>query len=44
MTTWDVAPDGKHFLVEMNPNPTEHPMLGVENWFDELQQLAPAKR
>ena len=43
-STWDVAPDGKHFLVELIPDTSFATMLGVENWFEELNRLAPVKK
>jgi Tol biopolymer transport system component len=35
-TTWDVAPDGKHFLAELMPKSADLHMETVVNWFDEL--------
>ena len=43
-STWDVAPDGNRFLVELSSKTSLSPMLGVENWFEELQRLSPVKR
>jgi Tol biopolymer transport system component len=45
-TTWDVAPDGKRFLVELTPlGPSgTSRMNGVMEWFDELRRRAPAKK
>ena len=40
---FEVAPDGKRFIVEILPASATH-MIGVENWFDELNRLAPVKR
>ena len=43
-TTWDVAPDGDHFLVEIVGTPgTGSVFVTVTNWFDELRRRAPAK-
>ena len=41
-TTWDVAPDGKQFLVEQLPSGGTFRMAVVVNWFDELREKAPA--
>ena len=35
-TTWDVAPDGKHFLAELLPKSADLHMETVVNWFDVL--------
>jgi len=44
-TTWDVAPDGKRFLVEISESTTSGRRLdAVVNWFDELRRRAPARR
>jgi hypothetical protein len=40
-TTWGVAPDGQHFLVEAVANGGT--MVTVTNWFDELRRRAPIK-
>ena len=40
-TTWDVAPDGKQFLVEQLPSRGTFRMAVVVNWFDELRRKAP---
>jgi hypothetical protein len=42
---WDVAPDGKRFLVVKEPEATasEAKMQAVVNWFEELRQKAPRK-
>jgi serine/threonine-protein kinase len=42
-TTWDVAPDGKHFLTELLPTGTDVHMETVVNWFTELQQRVPTR-
>jgi dipeptidyl aminopeptidase/acylaminoacyl peptidase len=40
---WDVAPDGKRFLVEQIPvDETPHSLQGVVNWFEELRRRVPA--
>jgi serine/threonine-protein kinase len=41
-TTWDVAPDGKRFLVEFIPKSVDLHMETVVNWFDELRRRVPA--
>ena len=45
--TWDVSPDGQHFLMtrfgDRTPNPVTE-MILVQNWFEELWRLAPAKK
>ncbi len=44
-TTWDVAPDGEHFLVEQtSPTGTGAVFAVVTNWFDELRRRAPSKK
>ena len=44
-TTWDVAPDGKRFLVEISESTgSGRRMEAVVNWFDELRRRAPVKR
>jgi eukaryotic-like serine/threonine-protein kinase len=40
--TYDVAPDGRRFLMIKNTGPAEPPQLVVVlNWFEELRRLAP---
>jgi DNA invertase Pin-like site-specific DNA recombinase len=41
-STFAVAPDGQHFLVETVQNGAV--FVTVTNWFDELRRRAPAKR
>jgi serine/threonine-protein kinase len=41
-TTWGVAPDGQHFLVESFQNGGT--LVTVTNWFDELRRRAPVKK
>jgi serine/threonine-protein kinase len=41
-TTWDVAPDGKRFLVEFFPSGSNLRLETVVNWFDELRRRVPA--
>ena len=41
-TTWGVAPDGQHFLVETISSSAT--IVTVTNWFDELRRRAPAKK
>jgi hypothetical protein len=45
-TTFDVAPDGKRFLVELvgGTDPGGRRMVGVDNWFEELKRRVPVKR
>jgi hypothetical protein len=44
-TTWDVAADGKRFLVETPPtNTSGRFMEAVVNWFDELNRRVPVKK
>ena len=45
--TWDVAPDGKRFLVQLASDlraTAGLPVVAVTGWFDELRRLAPAKK
>jgi tRNA A-37 threonylcarbamoyl transferase component Bud32/dipeptidyl aminopeptidase/acylaminoacyl peptidase len=41
-TTWGVAPDAQHFLVETVANGGT--LVTVTNWFDELRRRAPVKK
>ena len=41
-STWGVAPDGQHFLVESVQNNAA--LVIVTNWFDELRRRAPVKK
>jgi Tol biopolymer transport system component len=41
-TTWGVAPDGQHFLVESVQSGAV--FVSVTNWFDELRRRAPVKK
>ena len=41
-TTWGVAPDGQHFLVESVSNGGT--LVTVNNWLDELRRRAPVKK
>jgi hypothetical protein len=45
-TTFDAAPDGKRFLVELigSMDPGGRHMIGIDNWFDELKRRVPVKR
>jgi Tol biopolymer transport system component len=45
-TTWDIAPDGQRFLVELTTISTDGKgrMVLVTNWFDDLRRRAPAKK
>jgi len=44
--TWDISPDGQRFLMakheERKPQPVTELIL-VQNWFEELKRLSPAK-
>ena len=44
-STWDVAPDGKRFLIEQSVAAPEgvRKMHAVVNWFEELSRLVPTK-
>jgi len=42
-TTWNVAPDGKHFLAELLPKSADLHMETVVNWFDELRVRVTAR-
>jgi eukaryotic-like serine/threonine-protein kinase len=41
-STWGVAPDGQHFLVESVQSGST--LVIVTNWFDELRRRAPVKK
>lgn len=41
-TTWGVAPDGQHFLVETVQS--HGVLVTVTNWFEELRRRAPTKK
>ena len=45
-TTFDAAPDGKRFLVELigSTDPGGRRMVGIDNWFEELKRRVPVKR
>jgi hypothetical protein len=44
-TTWDPAPDGERFLVEvLSTSQTGSVFATVTNWFDELRRRAPSKK
>jgi Tol biopolymer transport system component len=44
-TTWDVAPDGDHFLVEVTPTVDGGSVfVTVTEWFEELRHRAPSKK
>jgi hypothetical protein len=40
-TTWDIAPGGEKFLVEVSRVTTGATFAAVTNWFDELRRRAP---
>ena len=42
-TTFDPAPDGKHFLVELDHGLSQKVISGITDWFSELRQKAPVK-
>jgi Tol biopolymer transport system component len=44
-STWDVAPDGEHFLVEITQiTGVGSTFATVTNWFDELRRRAPPRK
>ena len=43
-TTWDVTPDPKRFLIELNGSDEGSTLAIVTNWFDELRRRAPARK
>jgi serine/threonine-protein kinase len=45
-TTWDPAPDGKRFLIELTPAAEQagQRMQGVSDWFEELRRRVPVKK
>ena len=43
-TTWDVAPDGNRFLVELFPSGNSLRLETVVNWFDDLRRRVPAAK
>ena len=42
-TTFDAAPDGKHFLVELGHGPPQQVIAGITDWFSELLQKVPVR-
>jgi hypothetical protein len=43
--SYDVAPDGQHFVtVESNELESPTQLVLVQNWFQELERLAPSTR
>ena len=42
-STFDPAPDGKHFLVELAHGPPQKVIRGITDWFSELRQSAPGR-
>jgi len=42
-TTFDSAPDGKHFLVELPPELSKQGIIGISDWFSELRQKSPVR-
>jgi Tol biopolymer transport system component len=42
-TTFDAAPDGKHFLVELAHGPPQRVISGITDWFSELRQKSPVR-
>ncbi len=45
--TWDISPDGRRFLAVKRDTSKLQPiteMILVQNWFEELKRLAPAKK
>ena len=44
-TTWDVAPDGQQFLIELSRSGASATVVAsVTDWFEELRRRAPAKK
>jgi serine/threonine-protein kinase len=45
-TTWDVTPDGTHFLIELIGGSAQgdRRMIGISDWFDDLRRRVPVKR
>ena len=43
-TTWDIAPDGNRFLVELFPSGNTLRLETVVNWFDDLRRRVPAAK
>ena len=45
--SYDVAPDGRRFLLTLNKeaptNPAPTQMIFVQHWFEELKRLVPTK-
>jgi hypothetical protein len=41
--SWDIAPDGKRFLMLKDPRTTRNAdtIVVVQNWFEELRRTAP---
>jgi serine/threonine-protein kinase len=42
-TTFDPAPDGKRFLVELPPELSKRGIIGITDWFTELRQKVPVR-
>ncbi|MBV8674448.1 MAG: hypothetical protein JOZ33_13525 [Acidobacteriaceae bacterium] len=44
--SYDVYPDGRHFIASLTENPTEPPITRLNivlNWFDELKRRVPSR-
>jgi sugar lactone lactonase YvrE/predicted Ser/Thr protein kinase len=42
-STFDPAPDGKHFLAELTFGPPQRVISGITDWFSELRQKSPVR-
>jgi serine/threonine-protein kinase len=42
-TTFDAAPDGKRFLVELPPEASKQGIIGISDWFTELRTKVPVR-
>jgi hypothetical protein len=41
--TYDVAKDGRFLTIQEEQRPRQVSIVVVQNWFEELRRLAPAK-
>jgi hypothetical protein len=44
--SWDLGPDGRFLMIKLPSidNDSSNDIVVVENWFDELKRLAPARK
>ena len=44
-TSWDLMPDGQHFIMieQTHPDPPKTELHLIQNWFEELKRLVPIK-